>query len=777
LKYCISVCLFFRVVLSAATPQVTLSELIPGSGASLVSASATDRKGNFYLAGRTASTDFPVRHAVQTVLSGPGDGFVLQIDPSGKILFATYFGGSKDESINGIAVDARGDIYITGTTTSPDLPLKHAFQSLSKTNLETGFVAKMDPSAGKLLYSTYLGGGTFDTPEAITIDPCGEAYVTGRTGSPDFPVKSPLQKYGGGYANAFVTKLAADGSALVYSTFLGGTGYDWGRAIAVDAFGRAFVTGQAQSPNFPLAHATQSALLGQQNIFLTALSPSGTALIFSTFFGGEGRDAGFGIAFDPSGNLVLAGTTNSVHFPLLQPTQPYLGGAPLYVSTDGGNTVSQYHGVITQLFSKVAFAPLQPSRIYGLTPDGFVRSDDDGSSFTVLYSQTGVTALAIDPSDPNTLYLSGARAVLKSTDGGETFTSTQVTFSAHGIIVDNFNPKHLYAWETDLFESQDGGITWTSVPNVTNVNSVTFDPKNSGVAYIGTNYLFGGSNVVISGTLIRRANGSSQVVRTGLSNMIADAVDNTGVLYLTDGVSLYKTSDSGQSFTLLANNLTSLAIDPLHNSTLYAVSMANPDYPALVKSTNSGVSFSPLSSNFHGSPITSIAIDPGNSQHLLLGSQVAAENGFIARFDVTGALLSSTYFGGSGDDEINALAVDDSGRIAIAGVTSSYDLPVSDASQPTRASAVFSDAFVALFPGFSTYLGGAQMDSATTVALSQNGHLLAGGTTASADFPLTTGPAARTDSGFLWLINTGATNPPTGRRMPGCEVHKPIERR
>ncbi len=144
--------------LEAGTPQIILSELIPGSGASMVIASAADRNGNFYIAGRTASTDLPVLNAVQAALRGPGDGFVLEISPSGKVLFATYFGGSGDETINGIAVDARGEIYITGTTTSTDLPLVHPFQSQSKNTVETGFVAKIDPVDARVVYSTYLGG-------------------------------------------------------------------------------------------------------------------------------------------------------------------------------------------------------------------------------------------------------------------------------------------------------------------------------------------------------------------------------------------------------------------------------------------------------------------------------------------------------------------------------------------------------------------------------------------------------------------------------------------
>ncbi len=608
----------------------------------------------------------------------------------------------------------------------------------------------------------------------MPINACGEAHIAGRTGSSDFPLQSPLQKYGGGYANAFATKLSSDGSELVYSTFLGGSGYDWGRAIAVDNDGQAYVTGQAQSPNFPILHAIQGALLGQQNTFLTALDPSG-GLVFSTYFGGEGLDTGYALAFDPSGNLAMGGTTTSVHFPLQQPAQPYIGGAPLYVSTDGGSTVSQDHSVITSLFSAIRFAPLQPSRVYALTPDGLLRSDDSASSWTIFYTETTVGALGIDPSDPNTLYLGGNLMLLKSTDGANSFTPTgQITFDIRGVVVDPFNPKHLFAWESNLFESQDGGATFTQVANVSFVNSVVFDPKNSGVAYGGSNNFFGSPNIVVAGSLFRLANGAAQVLRTSAGNLVVDAVDSAGVIYATDSLNLYKSSDGGQSFSELGQNLSDAAIDPQQSGTLYAVSTANIGYPALVKSTNAGGSFTQLAANFYGAPINSIAIDPGNSQHLLFASQAGSPDGFVARFNPSGALLSSTYYGGSGDDEIYGLAIDGAGRIAVTGLTTSYDLPVTNAVQPRYTSAPFSDAFVALFTNFATYLGGSMTDQANTAVFNASGRLLVGGYTNSPDFPVTTGPAPNADIGFVWLASpdnpAASGRAPGGRGLAGCQV-------
>jgi Tol biopolymer transport system component len=168
-------------------------------------------------------------------------------------------------------------------------------------------------------YSTYLGGGSVDHGEGIAVDGAGNAYVTGSTGSLNFPTTAGAFQttLGGGFCcNAFVTKLNPDGSALVYSTYLGGSRFDQGSAIAVDAAGNAYVTGGTQSPNFPTtAGAFQTTLGGGAGAFVTKLNPDGSALVYSTYLGGSGRDSGSGIAVNAAGNAYVTGTTLSPNFP------------------------------------------------------------------------------------------------------------------------------------------------------------------------------------------------------------------------------------------------------------------------------------------------------------------------------------------------------------------------------------------------------------------------------------------------------------------------------
>ena len=212
-----------------------------------------------------------------------------------------------------------------------------------------------------LAYTSYLGGSGNDSGTGIALDSPGNAYVTGHTDSTDFPTVKPFQSTnplgsspGIGDGCVFVSKVSADGSALLYSTYLGGNGYDVGNAIAVDSAGDAFVTGSARSTNFPTANAIQDKNLGAfGNAFVTKLNPAGNALIFSTYLGGRQSDGGNGIAVDTAGNAYVTGFTNSGNFPLVNPIEPYVttgennfpGAFVTKISGDGSTLVySTYLG-------------------------------------------------------------------------------------------------------------------------------------------------------------------------------------------------------------------------------------------------------------------------------------------------------------------------------------------------------------------------------------------------------------------------------------------------
>ncbi|MDA2929354.1 SBBP repeat-containing protein [Acidobacteria bacterium AH-259-O06] len=298
---------------------------------------AVDPEGNAYVTGFTSSTDFPTANALQPAFGGGDfDAFVAKLNPTGSALvYSTYLGGSGNDQGLGIAVDADGNAYVTGGADS-DFPTANALQPPSRELtqlpqshfLADAFVAKLNPTGSALVYSTRLGGSEEDFAWGIGIDGAGNAYVTGATFSSDFPTANPLQPAFGGDIDAFVTKLDATGSALVYSTYLGGSGREnlseikegfiSAGDIAVDADGNAYVTGFTESIDFPTANPLQATCVGVFgcfDAFVAKLNPTGSALVYSTYLGGSFDDNGSGIAVDADGNAYVTGFTDSTDCP------------------------------------------------------------------------------------------------------------------------------------------------------------------------------------------------------------------------------------------------------------------------------------------------------------------------------------------------------------------------------------------------------------------------------------------------------------------------------
>jgi hypothetical protein len=310
-------------------PVLAYSSYLGGSGQDTALGIAVDAAGDAYVTGVTLSTDFPsTPGASQPTLHGPSDAYVVKVNPTGTALvFATYLGGSGPDGANAIAVDAAGNAYVTGQTGSGDFPTTPgAFQSINRgTNSNKAFVTKLTPTGTALAYSTYLGGsGDFASTfgGGIAVDAAGNAYVTGDTNAADFPTtpgafQTTNAAVQGG-ATGFITKLNGTGTALIYSTFLGGTHGDAGESIAVDAAGNAYVTGVAGSTDFPTTPgAFQTTFRGPGGDgFVAKLNPTGTALAYSSYLSGGGAgDIGKGIAVDAAGNAYVTGQTNSADFP------------------------------------------------------------------------------------------------------------------------------------------------------------------------------------------------------------------------------------------------------------------------------------------------------------------------------------------------------------------------------------------------------------------------------------------------------------------------------
>ena len=283
---------------------------------------AVDAAGNAYVTGTTLSSDFPTTPgAFETTFGGGTDAFVTELNPSGDALvYSTYLGGSGNDEGNGVALDGAGNAYVTGDTGSTNFPTTAgSFDTTYNGGNNDTFVTKVNPGGTGLGYSTYLGGTSFDIGGGVALDGAGNAYVTGYTGSTNFPTTAGSfdRTYNGGANDTFVTKLNASGASLVYSTYLGGNDHDQGYTLALDAAGKAYIAGDTGSTNFPTTAGAfdRSYNGGSADAFVASLDADGAALDYSTYLGGGSWDSGLGIAVDGSGNAAVTGATTSNNFP------------------------------------------------------------------------------------------------------------------------------------------------------------------------------------------------------------------------------------------------------------------------------------------------------------------------------------------------------------------------------------------------------------------------------------------------------------------------------
>jgi uncharacterized protein (TIGR03437 family) len=309
-----------------------------GTSDTYTQALAVDAVGNAYVTGSTTAFDFPVKNAVQQQYGGGfNDTYALKFSPDGRtILYSTYLGGNNEDEAEAIAINSSGEAYIAGFTYSSDYPVIKAFQP-RKGNGADGFLTHLSADGKSFVSSTFLGGDYGDYVKGVAIDAGGFIYLIGGTTSDDFPLKNPFQAtlptFAGIGATAFVTKLTPAGDALVYSTLLGGPGGSGGWAIAVDSSGSPSICGTAFGSGFPTKNAFQPAYGGgQSDIFVARLTPDGSALVFSTYFGGSDFDFqnSNSLALDSGGNIYVTGWTGSSDFPMKQSLQSFIGATTGY---------------------------------------------------------------------------------------------------------------------------------------------------------------------------------------------------------------------------------------------------------------------------------------------------------------------------------------------------------------------------------------------------------------------------------------------------------------
>jgi len=484
----------FLTVVSATGTSILYSTYLGGNNEDAANGVAIDSVGDAFVTGLTYSTNFPITAArLQGVNGGNGDAFLAMVNTHlcgfGSLVYSTYLGGSGLDQGNGVAVDSLGNAYVTGATASTKAtlgftPPAGAYQADCALDTQgvcegDAFVAKLNPGTNTLLYFTYLGGSLADAGTGIGVDPKGDAYVTGSTSSVNFPTTGSVFQlnYGGGNADAFVTELNPSGSALLYSTFLGGSNTDTGNGIAVDTSGNAFVTGQTCSVDFPVANPFQAYQGGNCDAFISkVIAQSGPLIAINPS----------PIAFGP----IPVGTPTP---PTIQVTLVNTGTSPavitnLIVSGDytlpsAGDTCMGATlqppgpapaGTISSCTVNVTFIPTAPGARLGTLS---VSVQGLGTPFTANITGTGtaptVSLSTTSISFANCLVNTSCTATITGTDAVTlTNTSTSSQLQIAGI-----NASGDFVWSP----AQSNGCTNVLAAGSSCSVNVTFTPTATGI--------------------------------------------------------------------------------------------------------------------------------------------------------------------------------------------------------------------------------------------------------------------------------------------------------
>jgi photosystem II stability/assembly factor-like uncharacterized protein len=647
------------------------------------------------------------------------DAFFFKLSPAGdSLVYSTYLGGIGNDEGDGIAVDSSGNAYVAGQTASADFPVAGPRAS-SLHGPNDAFVTKFNAAGTSFLFSTLVGGAQTETGHSVALDAAGNAYVCGESGSADFPVTpgafstnlviTPPFNAG---SDGYVFKIDAAGSALSYATFLGGNGEDRATDIAVDSSGNAYVTGSTNSSNFPLLNAAVTTAPGgffsNFSGYATKLNSTGSALVYSTYLG-----SGFSmsVALDSTGAAYLTGGTSSSSFPLTPDTLKT--HSPLFRTSNSGASWDNVNFGLAPgnvlgnpgVFHDIVADPVTRGVLYAASDDGVYKSTNGGRTWT--RSSNGlvslrVNTLAIDPKTPATLYVGVSpidfnpqAKVFKSTDGGANWNPLASTnsFQFVGVIaVDPVTPSNVYAYNGfGIIKSPDGGASWgapgSNSPSA--VASIVVDPSNPSVVYAADN----------TGVFKSTNGGASwSPANNGLPNPVGVArvaIDfaHTSTLYASTTAGVFKSTDGAASWTLSLQSVAQsrlLAVDPSDTSTVYAyVGESIGGFSvttALYRTTDGGATWVKL----NGMPritLGTLVVDPFTRTNLYVTINTFTEtdtDAFLMKLAPAGnSIAYSTLLGGTtgtssnsgNSDQGSAVAVDAQGAAYVAGVSSTSDFP------------------------------------------------------------------------------------------------------
>jgi hypothetical protein len=593
-------------------------------------------------------------------------GKPLVIDPI--LSYSTFLGSIGGDFALGIAVDSQGNAYVTGNTTSSSFPTT---TGAFKTTSDSGgvFVSKLNSTGSALIYSTFLSSNS--TGRSIAVDASGNAYVTGNTAADDFPTVNGL-KTGSTFGDAFVTKLNSSGSALLFSTLLGGTDKEFGNGIAVDANGNIYVVGETFSADYPKVNPIQSNSSPTPfcgNGFVTKLNPFTPSYLFSTHLGGDGCDAANGVALDSSGNVYVTGQTSSLDFPTANAfqktfsgffgfdafvTKLMTNGVLAYSTYLGGTRTDTGFGIavdasgnayVTGTTTSVDFPTLNPIQATGedFFGDVFVtKLNSQGSG--LVYSTylggaktdigrgiatdslgnayiTGITGSVNFPLTQGAIHTRSS--IFKSIDGAASWSNDNYGLAASSvthIVVNPSQPWILYAGtEKGVFKSTNRGRTWSAVNNGLNglnVVGLVIDPLTPSTLYVAVDSFSG------RGVYKTTDGGNSWNLRSnGMadSNLLSLAIDPVTPTTLYAGVlggPVYKTADGADSWTAISDppflSPVEFAVDPLNHATVYAAQASSPGgvTSGIFRSTTSGATWQSVGFSQTGPHARWVSVSP-----------------------------------------------------------------------------------------------------------------------------------------------------------------------
>ncbi len=699
----------FVTKLDSTGTNALFTTFIGGSGNDSGQAIALDSTGHIFLAGN-ASPGFPITNGFQTASA---NGFLAELDTSGtNILYSTYIG----DSVNSLGVDGSGHAIVAGVTSLASFPVTPGVLRTNAPNggSPCGFIVKVNPTlsgTNSLVYSTLFGGSGYDGIQALAVDAFGDAYFTGTATSTNFPVTpGAFQTNRLGYSDAYVAELNPTGTALVFSTLLGGSGNDGYNTagIALDADGNVYVTGQTDSKDFPTTPGAAQPTFGgggpysnSGDAFVAKFNPTGSTLLWSTYLGGSLDDNATGITVDSNRNVYVTGDTSSLNFPTRQAAQtPNLFDAYKFAS---GATNWTGLAVGPQTINVFAVDPVNSSNVYaGATRGGsepvFYKSADGGLTWTgsdtgmpanfSVYNgfsydtiQASVKSLTVDPSNPNVLYagFSSGAGILKSTNsGGSWFAVTnglpQLFFAGGGgaggrvigaLAVDPHDSQVVFAAlgamnnsAGGIFRSADGGQTWSNVlagaTGSVGFVAVDIDSSDSSKIYAASSSQVGFFKSTDGGNTWTNLNTglpSSDSVQT-----IAINPANSDNIYVgTFASGIYESLNGGTNWLVTGQNfygVPSLAFNPSDPNTLYGLEVyGGYDYQGVIVSTNAGTNWTSMDTGIPSQNnqyrISSLTADPLQAGTLFAASSEYLQEGFVAKLDASGSLLNyATYLGG-----------------------------------------------------------------------------------------------------------------------------------